>query len=257
MTSAADARDAASASGSVASLRRVSVPKASDVLADHLRQEILAGRLAEGSALPVERTLAASVGLGRQTVRDALRVLEIEGLIVTRPGRAGGSFVRRPDAATFERSLQSLVSGRALRFQAVLEAREGLEPVAARLAALHRTDEDLEVLERHASALAGAVGDVSTFLKRNVDWHVAVGAATHNEIIEAVVNSLSRVILRSTEIDDFSSEATMAGTLKAHDSILSAIRARNADKAAAAMSKHVHVYREMVKVFDVPDQISL
>jgi GntR family transcriptional repressor for pyruvate dehydrogenase complex len=249
-----DGNAAAPGSGS---LRRVSVPKASDVLADHLRQEILAGRLAEGSALPVERTLAASVGLGRQTVRDALRVLEIEGLIVTKPGRAGGSFVRRPDAATFERSLQSLVSGRALRFHAVLEAREGLEPVAARLAALHRTDADLEALEEHARALAASVGDVATFLQRNVDWHVAIGAATHNDIVEAVVNSLSRVILRSTEIDDFTSETTMADTLKAHDRILSAIRSRNPDRAASAMSKHVHVYREMVEVLDVPDEISL
>ena len=233
------------------------MPKASDVLANHLRQEILDGRLAEGSALPVERTLAASVGLGRQTVRDALRVLEIEGLIITKPGRAGGSFVRRPDASTFERSLQSLVSGRALRFHSLLEAREGLEPVAARLAAMHRTDEDLASLEARGQALAAAVGDVSTFLQRNVEWHLAVGAASHNEIIEAVVNSLQRVILRSTEIADFNSESTMADTLKAHERILSAIRARNADRAAAAMSKHVHGYREMVAVFDVPDQISL
>ncbi|GAC1608853.1 MAG: FadR/GntR family transcriptional regulator [Mycobacteriales bacterium] len=256
MTSAGDALDADIGPAPEA-FRRVSVPKASDVLADHLRQEILAGRLAEGSALPVERTLAASVGLGRQTVRDALRALEIEGLIVTKPGRAGGSFVRRPDASTFERSLHSLVSGRALSFHALLEAREGLEPVAARLAALHRTDEDLAVLDSHARALAAAAGDVPSFLQRNVDWHVAVGAATHNEIIEAVVNSLSRVILRSTEIDNFTSEATMADTLKAHDRILSAIRAGNADKAAASMSKHVHGYREMVEVLDVPDQISL
>lgn len=256
MSSAADGQDGPPGTGPVA-LQRLSVPKASDVLANHLREEILAGRLAEGSALPVERTLAASVGLGRQTVRDALRVLEIEGLIVTKPGRAGGSFVRRPDASTFERSLQSLVSGRAFRFDSLLEAREGLEPVAARLAATHRTDEDLEALEASGQALAAAVGDVSTFLQRNVEWHLAVGAASHNEIIEAVVNSLQRVILRSTEIPDFNSESTMADTLKAHDRILAAIRARNADGAAAAMSKHVHGYREMVAVFDVPDPISL
>src|SRR3954451_18891083 len=86
-------------------LSRVSVPKASDILADHLRQQIRDGTLAEGTALPVERELAAGVGLSRQTVRDALRVLEIEGLVVTRPGRNGGSFVRRPDAGTLERNL--------------------------------------------------------------------------------------------------------------------------------------------------------
>lgn len=94
----------------------ISVPKASDVLANHLREQILRGELSEGSALPVERELASSVGLSRGTVRDALRVLEIEGLVTTRPGRAGGSFVRRPDATTLQRSLNVLVTGRGIRF---------------------------------------------------------------------------------------------------------------------------------------------
>jgi GntR family transcriptional repressor for pyruvate dehydrogenase complex len=236
--------------------RRVSVPKASDILADHLRKRIQDGTLAEGTALPVERELAAAVGLGRQTVRDALRVLEIEGLVVTRPGRAGGSFVRRPDAGTLERNLHALVSGRGIRFRSVLEAREALEPAAARLAALHRTPADLALLDEAAERLASAE-DVPTFLRCNTDWHVAIATASHNEIIEAVVNSLSRVILRSTEIDEINSEATMAMTLRAHDRILAAIRAGDGARAAAAMSKHVHSYRELVETYDVPEDVPM
>jgi len=235
----------------------VKVPKASDVLANRLRAQILESDMPEGTALPVERELAASVGLGRQTVRDALRVLEIEGLVVTRPGRAGGSFVRRPDTATLQRSLQSLITGRGIRFQSVLEAREGLEPIAARLAALYRTDADLVALEEAAGRMAESTHDIGRFLQHNVDWHVAVGAASHNEIIEAVVNSLSLVILRSTDITDFNSEITMAATIKAHDRILAAIRAGNGDRAAAAMGRHVHIYREMVQEFQIPEEISI
>ncbi len=237
-------------------LGRVSVPKASDVLADHLRQQIRDGTLAEGSALPVERELAAAVGLARQTVRDALRVLEIEGLVVTRAGRAGGSFVRRPDAGTLERNLHVLVTGRGVRFRSLLEAREALEPAAARLAALHHTAADLTMLDEAAHRLASA-GDVPTFLKCNADWHVAIATASHNEIIEAVVSSLSRVILRSTDIDEFNSRETMAVTIKAHDRILAAIRAGDGDRAAAAMAKHVHTYRELVEAYDVPADVPL
>lgn len=236
---------------------RVSVPKGSDVLAAHLRQQILEGKLSEGSALPVERTLASSVGLGRQTVRDALRVLEIEGLIVTRPGRAGGSFVRRPDTATFERSLNVLLSGRGVRFRSLLETREGLEPTAARLAALHHTQSDLVALEDAAAVMAASTGDIGLFLQRNVDWHVAVGAASHNEIIEAMVNSLSRVILRSTDIPEFHSDVTIADTLKAHERVFAAIRAGNGDRAASAMSKHVHAYRELIETYQLPEDIPL
>lgn len=237
-------------------LGRVAVPKASDILADHLRQQIRNGTLPEGTALPVERELAAAVGLGRQTVRDALRVLEIEGLVVTRAGRAGGSFVRRPDAGTLERNLHALVSGRGIRFRSLLEAREALEPAAARLAALHRTDDDLGMLDEKAARLAEAA-DVPAFLQCNADWHVAIATASHNEIIEAVVSSLSRVILRSTDIDELNSAATMASTLKAHARILAAIRAGDADRAAAAMTKHVHTYRELVETYDMPEDVPL
>jgi GntR family transcriptional repressor for pyruvate dehydrogenase complex len=238
------------------SLGRLSVPKASDVLADHLRQQIRDGTLPEGAALPVERELAAAVGLGRQTVRDALRVLEIEGLLVTRAGRAGGSFVRRPDAGTLERNLHALVSGRGVRLRSLLEAREALEPAAARLAALHCSPADLTMLDEAAARLASAE-DVATFLQCNADWHVAIATASHNEIIEAVVSSLSRVILRSTDIDELNSEATMAATLKAHDRILAAIRTGDGDRAAAAMAKHVHTYRELVETYDVPEDVPL
>lgn len=237
-------------------LGTVTVPKASDVLANHLREQILDGTLPEGSALPVERVLASSVGLGRGTVRDALRVLEIEGLVVTRPGRAGGSFVRRPDVSTFERSLSVLVHGRGVRRRSLLEAREALEPAAARLAALHRTDEDLARLEAAAAAQAAAVTDIPTFLECNVEWHLAVGAASHNEIIETIVTSLSRVLLRSTDVDSFNNDRTMAATLKAHDRILKAIRAGDGDKAELAMGKHVHTYRTMLETV-VPEDVTL
>lgn len=257
MTAVADhPEDLASGEPPPKPFARVTVPKASDILADHLRQQIRDGTLAEGTALPVERELAAAVGLGRQTVRDALRVLEIEGLVVTRAGRAGGSFVRRPDATTLERNLHALVSGRGVKFRSLLESREALEPAAARLAALHHTPADLVMLDGAAARLASAE-DVPTFLRCNADWHVAIATASHNEIIEAVVSSLSRVILRSTEIEELNSEETMAVTLRAHERILAAIRAGDGDRAAAAMARHVHSYRELVETYDVPEDVPL
>jgi GntR family transcriptional repressor for pyruvate dehydrogenase complex len=235
----------------------VTVPKASDVLASHLRDQILSGELPEGSALPVERVLASSVGLSRGVVRDALRVLEIEGLITTRPGRAGGSFVRRPDATTLGRSMNVLVGGRGVRFGALLETRDALEPAAAGLAALHRTDEDLALLDDASQRLSDAVGDIPRFLQRNVEWHVAVVAASHNEIMKIILDSLSRAIVTATDISEFNSEATMAETLAAHAKILSAIRAGDQQKASRAMEKHVHGYRVLIESYAVPDELPL
>ena len=75
---------------SAISVKRLTVPKASDVLAAHLRETILRGDLVEGSPLPTERELGERSGLSRPSVREALRILESEGLIQTRPGRGGG-----------------------------------------------------------------------------------------------------------------------------------------------------------------------
>lgn len=236
-------------------LGRVAVPKASDVLANRLREQILEGTLAEGSALPVERELAASVGLSRGVVRDALRVLEIEGLITTRPGRAGGSFVRRPDSTTLQRSLSALVSGRGVDFQSLLETRDALEPAAAELAALNRTDDDLERLDEASLLLRDAMDDIPTFLQRNAEWHMAVVAASQNEIMQIILDSLSRAIVEATDIADFNNERTMAETVAAHDRILAAIRKRDAEKARTAMSKHVHGYRVLIEAYAHPQKL--
>jgi DNA-binding FadR family transcriptional regulator len=236
----------------LAHLQKVHVPKASDVLAGHLREQILSGALAEGAALPVERELAASVGLGRGTVRDALRTLEIEGLIVTRPGRSGGSFVRRPDMQTFERSLNALIGGGSVRFRSLLEAREALEPAAARLAAHNRTDNDLTVLDQASERLVSCVNDIPRFLVANVDWHLAVSAASHNEVIQAIVSSLAKVLLKSTEIESFNSEKTMKATIRVHDRVVEAIRRRDADEAGRLMTAHVHTYAVLAERHGVP-----
>jgi GntR family transcriptional repressor for pyruvate dehydrogenase complex len=237
---------------------RVAVPKASDVLADHLREKILSGRLPQGSALPVERELASSVGLSRGVVRDALRVLEIEGLISTRPGRAGGSFVRRPDAGTLQRSLNALMVGRGVRFSSLLEMRDALEPAAAELAAMNRTEQDLSHLDEVSERLRSAVPhDIPQFLQHNIDWHIAVFTASHNEIMQIVLDSLSRAVYKATDNTDFNNERTMAETIFAHDRILAAIRAGNPQKAAAAMSKHVHGYRVLIERFEHPEQLQV
>ena len=83
---------------SAITVKRLVVPKAPDVLAEHLRETILRGELAEGSPLPTERELGERSGLSRASVREALRILESEGLIQTRPGRNGGASVKQPTA---------------------------------------------------------------------------------------------------------------------------------------------------------------
>ena len=123
------------------------VPKASDVLANELRERILTGEFAEGTGLPAERDLVTQTRMSRTTVREALRILEVQGLIRIKAGRTGGAFVQQPGEEAMASTVNLLIRGRQIRLAALLETREAIEPFCAQLAATHRTQEELEVLE--------------------------------------------------------------------------------------------------------------
>src|ERR1700739_3820688 len=118
-------------------------PKASDVLAHQLRERILSGELPEGTALPPERELVKQTQMSRATVREALRILEVQKLVRVRAGRAGGAFVQRPTTRSMTSSVSMLIRGQKIKLVDLMETREALEPFCAELAARKRTDDDL------------------------------------------------------------------------------------------------------------------
>jgi DNA-binding FadR family transcriptional regulator len=128
---------------------------------------------------------------------------------------------------------------------ALLEAREGVEPVCARLAAKYRTDEDLARLDAANVAIA-ADGPLEDFLQANVDWHVAVAAASHNELLTGFMAALSRAIYASTDNRGFVDAEVRRTTVLAHGRITDAIRAGDMDAALRRMTRHVHAYAEAV-----------
>lgn len=222
-------------------LSPMQVPKASDVLANELRERILSGEFAEGTPLPPERELGVQTGMSRTTVREALRILEVQGLIRIKAGRAGGAFVRTPGEESVASSLELLIRGRQIRLASVHETREAIEPSCARLAAEHRTTEDLRRLEAANERIADS-GSLEDFLQANVDWHVAVATASHNEILTGVMLALSRAIYTVTNNEGFVDDEVRSITVRAHRSVTRAIRERDPDAAVRRMSRHVHAY---------------
>ncbi len=222
----------------------VSVPKAADVLAGILREKILNGELHESMDLPNERDLGAQSGLSRASVREALRILEGEGLIATRIGRNGGSVVMRPTSATIERSVAIFIRGQRIRFEAVLETRAVIEPPSARYAALHRTQSDLDEMERCHTKLvqASQAGDLPAYMRANLDWHVQVVRASHNELLIAFIVSVSQSIYLATDLDGFNSASVRNAVIQAHRTVMDAIRAQDGDAAARRMGRHVGAY---------------
>lgn len=224
-------------------LSPMEVPKASDVLATELRERILSGEYPEGTPLPPERELVVQTRMSRTTVREALRILEVQGLIRIKAGRAGGAFVQHPGEESVADSLELLIRGRHLRLASVHETREAIEPSCARLAALNRTTADLRALEAANETIATS-GSLDEFLQANVDWHVAVATASHNEILTGIMMALSRAIYTATHNEGFVNEEVRAITVRAHKSVTRAIKDRDADAAVRRMGRHVHAYAE-------------
>jgi DNA-binding FadR family transcriptional regulator len=221
------------------------VPKASEVLANELREGILSGRFPKGSALPSERDMVTQTQMSRTTVREALRILEVQGLVRIKTGRLGGAFVQQPDGDSVADTVSLLIRGQRIRLTALLEAREGIEPVCAQLAAKYRTDSDLDRLET-ANAAITADGPLEDFLQANVAWHLAVAAASHNELLNGFMTGLSRAIYSSTDNRGFIDAEIRRITARAHARITEAIRAGDTDAALRRMIRHVHSYAQAI-----------
>ena len=224
----------------------IEVTKASELLADRLREKILQGNFVEGSFLPTERVLGQDSGLGRSSVREALRILENQGFVSTRPGRGGGSIVQMPGRDDVEASLEHFIRGRRFRLRALIETREAVEPASARLAARHRTDADIAELERLSKAQEAAFDDVPGFLRANVAWHLAVVAATHNDLLIAFMRAIAQAVLTAADLEDFNSDEARAATLKIHRRILDAIIAGDEAAAVRRMRRHIGSYARLV-----------
>ncbi|WP_309058843.1 FCD domain-containing protein [Streptomyces sp.] len=217
----------------------LTVPKASDVLAAEVRERILSGEFGEGTALPPERQLVEQTGLSRATVREALRILEVERLVEIRPGRGGGAFVHRPGRESLASTVRLVIRGQRIRLEALHETREAIEPACAALAARRRTERDLADLDAAHADLVGAGDDVPRFLRANIQWHNAVARAGSNELLIGFLSALSESIHASTDLAQFMDVRIRRLTARAHARITEAIRSGDAEAAHRRMSRHV------------------
>ncbi|AZG46616.1 HTH-type transcriptional regulator LutR [Gordonia insulae] len=238
-------------------LQPMQVPKASDVLANDLRERILRNEFPSGTALPPERELVTQTRMSRTTVREALRILEVQGLVTIKTGRSGGAFVQQPGGDALATSVSLLIRGQQLRLTALLETREAIEPACASLAAKYRTDDDLAALDAANTAIGDLDLSLESFLQANVDWHLAVATASHNELLTGFMSALSHAIYTSTENKAFVDDDVRRTTYKAHKTITDAIKAGDSAAAMRRMTKHVHGYAEAVVQVEERTKIDL
>lgn len=224
-------------------LGTIEVPKSSQILAGRLQEQILSGVYTHGTALPTERELVAATSLSRGSVREALRILEAQGLVTTRAGRYGGSVVSRPSDSMLESQINLFARGANIPLRALVETRQALAPMIAYLAATNRTAEDLAALKSISRQLEAATDEsVPRFLQLNADWHSALADASHNELLKIFADSIAGLMIEVSEIENFATSKVRRLAIQAHQRILDAIEAGDAETARRRAERDVAAY---------------
>ncbi|MFF5503946.1 FadR/GntR family transcriptional regulator [Streptomyces roseolus] len=197
--------------------------------AERLREQITSGHWPVGTRLPGETTLAKELGVGRSTVREALRALAGAGLVQPRQGAGVFVTATRPVEDWPTRLRKAAVSD-------VYEVRMLVEVQAARLAALRRTDADIEAMrEALGGRRAAAEGDDAGFVDADIRVHAALIAAAHNPVLTDLFAEFAPA-LRQGLIDLLDLLALRAGEPRhgedSHIALVAAVEAGDADEAA-------------------------
>ncbi len=226
-----------------------------EVLAEELRALITGGALKVGEPLPAERDLVDLTGLGRGSVREAIRILEIEGLLAPKkPGRNGMSVVQNASDQTVQRQLELFIGGDRVSNEQLLEARLIIEPALAKLAAANRSDDDIARL-RDINAVIGQKGisDVAELVQLNLDWHTTLFHASGNDLMAAIATGLTKTQHTPTVLHDHGEEIHIEKTLQQHDAILAAVVDGNGDLASDKMRCHLEAYRDSLAQLNPPE----
>lgn len=213
---------------------------------EHIERDLLDGRLGPGDRLPSERELAADLGVGRSSVREALRVLEVMGLIrtATGSGPSSGAIVIATPSGGMAALLRLQVAAQGFPLADVVQTRLVLEDaVVASLAGAPARD----TVEAHGILDAMDATDLTAaeFLALDARLHLALAESSGNAVIAAMMAGLrtaieSYVLTGSAQIDDWDA---MSARLRAeHRDIVAAIDAGDADAARARVRDHITGY---------------
>jgi DNA-binding FadR family transcriptional regulator len=214
--------------------------------ADELLRRIGAGEWSPGDKLPGETTLAGQLGVGRSTIREAVRELAGQRILESRQG--AGVFVIATQAAED----WDLVLHRA-DIADVLEGRLAIETEAARLAANRRTTADLRLLRKTLAARDQAAREAedTEYVEADLAFHRAVIIAAHNpvlvELFDTFVPRVRRAMLDMLRLDRPQGKQRAIADQVAHESIVDAIRDRDAERATLRSRAHLSGIRDTVR----------
>jgi len=208
------------------------------LLAQRIVSEITDRDLPPGTVLASERQMLEEYSVARGTLREALRFLEIQGVLTIKPGPGGGPAVNGVEPRSLASVIALLLQLAGATFSAVLEARQLLEPPTAALAAERATPAQIASLAVSLEVMDGKLDDAHGFLEENRVFHDTIARASGNELFHLLVQSLSWLFDASNLGVEYDARRR-ASVQKAHRAIYEAVAAHDPEAAQEAMRLHI------------------
>ena len=207
----------------------------------HIGMSILKNDFAPGQTLPGEIELCAQLAVSRPILREAMKVLTAKGLVESR--RKTGTRVRPREAWNLLDSdvlaWQCEATPNETFLRNLCEIRLAIEPMAARLAALRATDEQIAALEAWYRRMQRTIHESEAFIGADLQFHALLLAAAHNELLQQMSNTVSAA-LRTSRVFTTQLPGASEAAMPLHLAVVEAIQARNAPLAHAAMEHLVN-----------------
>jgi GntR family transcriptional repressor for pyruvate dehydrogenase complex len=206
-------------------------------------ERLILKKLKPGDKLPSERELAEMLQVSRSSIRDAIRGLELIGLVEPRQG--AGTIVKELSAESVVNPFAKTLKQKREMVAELLDFRKMLEPPLAARAATHATEEEIvemdEILQRQEAKLA--LGEPA--IAEDTEFHYSIALASGNGVVLKVLDVVMD-LLRDTRERTLQVEGRPQKSLAGHRRILAAIKHRDAEAAKAAMRRHVEDVEEIV-----------
>jgi GntR family transcriptional regulator, transcriptional repressor for pyruvate dehydrogenase complex len=239
---------ASSAAESDAATRRAA-PRIAELVADQMRRQIIEGKLADGTVLPRLEELVKRYNVTLVALREALRILETEGLISVRRGNQGGVVVHAPNETYVAYMLSLVLQCNGVELGDLGLTLRELEPSCAALAAARPDRSAISVqLTEINNAMAGSLEDPTAFSEIGRQFHYQLVRASGNSTMIAVVGILETLWIGHEQL--WAEQTTAAGShpslaerqaaLRVHERITDAIEAGEPDHARRVAARHLH-----------------
>lgn len=220
--------------------QKIKTRRVFEEICEQIRSRLASGVLKPGDKLPAERDLAVEFKVSRPAVREALRTLEISGVVSLRKGVKGGAFIRDGNPAMLTQSLQDLMVLGTVSLRSLAEARVLINGVVIRLACERATEEDFEALQANIDFIESSE-DLLHRANAGVMFFRLIARATRNEVLMMLVDSLGDII--RVVIDRVGRKARPELVAVRKD-LLDAMRARDADTAIKWMNQYLDVVHQ-------------